>query len=67
MTLCEMIARNAKMSHVVLTVFLMNAPAFKFYDTIGYAMDPSSPQLWGDDDADYQIRSKNLGRKPGTA
>ena len=59
MTLCEMIARCAQMSHVMLTVFDANKVAGEFYGTIGYALDTSSPQNYGEK-VDYRILSKRL-------
>jgi len=48
------------MAKMMLTVFKANSLAFKFYETFGFTIDPSSPSAVDEetDDVDYEILSK---------
>jgi ribosomal protein S18 acetylase RimI-like enzyme len=55
MGVVEAIAAKEEMSKVVLTVFKANQDAMKFYETLGYAIDETSPP-----DEDYTILSRAM-------
>jgi len=57
-----------EMDKIMLTVFKENSPALKFYQTVGFIIDPSSPSYLEDgtiaddvEDVDYEIMSKVCG------
>ena len=58
--LCELIARKNGMQAVLLTVFTANIAAVKFYESLRYAPDETSPCMQQDDDDSscYEIYSK---------
>ncbi len=50
----------ARASHVLLTSFLVNNVARRFYlNTLGYSVDVTSPGNWGRE-TDYEILSKPI-------
>lgn len=61
MTIMELVALNAKMRRVLLTVFKSNEKAMKFYiKRMKYKIDISSPSNYKGEEVDYEILSKSL-------
>ncbi|GJD08514.1 N-alpha-acetyltransferase 40 [Galdieria sulphuraria] len=57
----ETLGRHTKMRKMMLTVFKRNEDAVRFYkEKLGFSMDASSPQLYGDMECKYEILSKDL-------
>lgn len=61
MVVLELIARNLEMDKVILTVFLSNIGARKFYERLNYSIDETSPE--GQNGEDYTILSKLTRRR----
>jgi ribosomal protein S18 acetylase RimI-like enzyme len=60
MQLLELICRSFHLSRIMLTVFLSNEGAIRFYtDALGYSVDDSSPSRAGEV-ASYEILSKSI-------
>eukprot|EP00871_Galdieria_phlegrea_P000697 jgi/Galph1/1628/GphlegSOOS_G307.1 len=61
MELVQTIGRLTNMRKVMLTVFKSNKQALRFYkEKLGFSLDPSSPELCGDNDCKYEILCKPL-------
>lgn len=63
MDVLDSIARQSDMKKVMLTVFLSNQAARKFYHRLGYSSDLISPQSDPETNADYDIMSKAVLEK----
>jgi len=59
----ELLAFKANLTKVVLTVFLHNPNSIKFFKSLGYKVDESSPVQTLVEEFDYEILSKNNPRK----
>ncbi|GJQ12814.1 hypothetical protein GpartN1_g4605.t1 [Galdieria partita] len=57
----ELLGRLTKMRKMMLTVFKRNKDATRFYkEKLGFSLDASSPQFFGDMECKYEILSKDL-------
>ncbi|GAB6021773.1 N-alpha-acetyltransferase 40 [Chamberlinius hualienensis] len=64
MQILELLAFQAEMKKVVLTVFKENSRAVKFFtQTMQYSIDETSPSQYDDDDCSYEILSKKIKLK----
>jgi len=59
----ELLAFRANLTKVVLTVFLHNPNSIKFFKSLGYKVDETSPVQTLVDEFDYEILSKMNPRK----
>jgi len=57
----ETIGVRTKMKKIMLTVFKRNVDAVRFYkEKLGFSLDASSPEVFGDLECKYEILSKHL-------
>jgi ribosomal protein S18 acetylase RimI-like enzyme len=62
MHIIERIAKQMKMRKVMLTVFKNNLNAMKFYESLSYSIDVTSPSQFGEV-VDYEILSKTVNEE----
>lgn len=61
MNLLSLIAKDSKISSVMLTVFKFNERALRFFQNLGFSKDESDPSNFkGNPQVDYLIMSKNV-------